>query len=147
MTDVVMNYLVKAQDLIPAEYGNYALVSAITVVGLAKAAGTMAHPGSKMVGKLELVGAILLLMGPASLGGFGHIFASWSILVAMGMMLAIKPRAILTRGDAHHAELQDSALRVGQRDPRQHDAGHELGDRDGGLHHDWVRHRYVDHAQ
>ena len=96
MTDVVMNYLVKAQDLIPAEYGNYALVSAITVVGLAKAAGTMAHPGSKMVGKLELVGAILLLMGPASLGGFGHIFASWSILVAMGMMLAIKPRAILT---------------------------------------------------
>ena len=95
MTDVVMNYLVKAQDLVPAEFGYYALVTAITGV-TAKAAGTMAHPGSKMVGKLELVGAILLLMGPASLGGFGHIFASWSILVAMGMMLAIKPRAILT---------------------------------------------------
>ena len=61
MTDVVMNYLVKAQDLVPAEFGYYALVTAITGVGLAKAAGTMAHPGSKMVGKLELVGAILLL--------------------------------------------------------------------------------------
>ena len=96
MAEMAMTYLTKAQDLVPATYGYYALVSALCVVGLAKVAGVMAHPGSKLVGRAEICGAILLLMGPASLNGLGHIFACWAVLVAMGMMLAIKPKSILT---------------------------------------------------
>ena len=64
MAEMVMTYLTKAQDLVPATYGYYALVSALCVVGLAKVAGVMAHPGSKLVGRAEICGAILLLMAP-----------------------------------------------------------------------------------
>ena len=82
--------------LLNARTSLFVVVCAMLFIGIQKARGKMPHPASRAIGRGEFIGAMFMVMPDSYMQGFGQIAGAGVILVVMGAMVAIKPKAFVT---------------------------------------------------
>ena len=96
MSAVIASQIAKVHAFLDVRACLVVVISCMAFIGVRKALGKMPHPGSRLVGRGEFIGAMCMMLPGTFMQGLGRALGAALILTVMGAMIAIKPNKLVT---------------------------------------------------